>query len=143
MNCLISGRSPLSNLIHFDASAPTALIYGQKRDNPSNFAAYSATNMLPCFSSRNSIFFLLLTSVGKYFIKNSSLNISQVMTIPPTSILRLSFIHLNSASSANIWVASLTFWSSVVTIALKILSIPWSQVWEPSGFPWRLEGGSA
>ncbi|MCI74666.1 hypothetical protein A2U01_0095930, partial [Trifolium medium] len=41
----------------------------------------------------NSTTFLFRISDGKYFLKNSSLNISQVITIPQAPNLSLAFFH--------------------------------------------------
>ncbi|MCI97947.1 hypothetical protein A2U01_0119248, partial [Trifolium medium] len=41
----------------------------------------------------NSTTFLLQISAGKYFLKNSAMNISQVIAIPPAPNLSLAFFH--------------------------------------------------
>ena len=74
-----------------------------------------------------------LRSSGKYFLKNSFLNLIQVTTSPLASILILVPAHQYAASSASMCVANLTFWSSLVTIARKILFMPCVQVKTPSG----------
>lgn len=109
------------------------IIVWKKFTSSSNSATYSKTIIFPCFSSRNSISFLLHTSSGKYFSKNSAMNTTQVISAPTVSSLWRTLSHQSSTSYDSIWVPNCTFWAYVQAITQKLFSISLSHVCAPYG----------